>query len=460
MYKRKKENWFLGRSYRHFDRPLKFKHAKRLVTSSKKVKSHAFRPLISYLKVERRFKGYRKNGSAKIQHKERLICKAAHRDAQIYAFYAYNLEKQYGKIREDLGIDGCVLAYRSGKGSNIDMANNAFEKIKSYESCSVLAIDISGFFDNIDHKNLKKQWCRVIGKSELPEDHYSVFKALTRFSRVDQASCLKRLGMKAKDLKGTTKPLCSNQEFQEKICGRSEEFESLIITNSYGKNKDGVLNWKDYGIPQGTPISAVLSNIFMIDFDISLQRFANDIDGAYWRYSDDILFICPKGEEERVESLVVDELLQQGKNLKINPSKIEVARFTKIDKLRFRCEIRSNSGSWLPGGIQYLGFNFDGFQKTIRHPTIARYQRKRKYAVRNSGRTASHFKKNKIRSKKLYYSLTDIGPRSMPSYAKRASKIMNDKAPIKQLSSHKMELKKLILSENKEIQKRKKKRKK
>jgi len=56
-----------------------------------------------------------------------------------------------------------------------------------------LALDISGFFDNLGHANLKKQWCSVLEKDVLPHDHYNLFKAVTRFSRVDKAACLSAL---------------------------------------------------------------------------------------------------------------------------------------------------------------------------------------------------------------------------------------------------------------------------
>lgn len=448
--RQKKGGWFIGRGYRHFDHPLSFEAAKKLVSFPDKVAKHNFRPLLSYEKTERRFKGFNADGTAKIRHKSRLICYAAHRDAQIYAYYAFMLEGLYADLRKKAGIDDCVLAYRPGKGCNIDMANAAFEEIKKRDACSVLAFDISGFFDSIDHKNLRKQWCLVLGKETLPDDHYNLFRALTRFSRVEQERCLAALGIEEKALKRSTVPLCDDNTFHQKICGRAEGYRNLIVTNSDGYDERNAINWNSYGIPQGTPISAILSNIFMIDFDIEMEALAQKIGGTYRRYSDDILFICPPEQEDMVQNEVTKTLESQGSALRINKGKTEIARFQKHGD-KFTCQVRKKDGNWHGGSVQYLGLSFDGRKKSLRHQTIARYQRKVKYAVRNARRTALHFKKDKIRSQALYMDLTDIGSQSMPSYAKRVARITGDPAAKDQLSTHKKDLASLIRQEDEKL---------
>lgn len=52
----------------------------------------------------------------------------------------------------------------------------------------VIAFDIKGFFDNLDHTILKNSWRHALGLQEnelLPKDHYNVFKAITKFSHVE-----------------------------------------------------------------------------------------------------------------------------------------------------------------------------------------------------------------------------------------------------------------------------------
>jgi RNA-directed DNA polymerase len=446
----KKDGWFIGRGYRHFDYPRGFRTTQEIVTSSNKVKDHIFWPLLSYKKLERRFKGFKSDGTSYVRQKSRLICYAAHLDAQIYAYYACNLESRYATLRKELDIDDCVLAYRQGKGCNIDMANTAFEEIKKRHSCIVYAMDIKGFFDNIYHLILKKQYCRVLGTDVLPDDHYNLFKSITRFSRVDLAACLTALDLKSEHLKKSTKPLCSPDDFHKKIKGKGEGYKNLIITNSGGRNEDNSLNWKAYGIPQGTPISTVLSNIAMIDFDISINNYIKSMGGMYWRYSDDIMIICPPECEAFIEQEIDRNLSEQGGTLKINKGKTEAAKFQNENN-KVICQVKNNDGTWAKGSVQYLGLCFNGVKKTLRHSTIARYQRKMKYAVRNAGRTAKYFKKDKIRSKSLYWKLTDIGLQSMPNYAAKVSKITGDPTAKKQVNSHKKMLKNLILEENKKL---------
>ena len=53
------------------------------------------------------------------------------------------------------------------------------------------------------------------------------------------------------------------------------------------------LNKSGFGIPQGAPISAVLANIYMIDFDQALNDYVQSQNGLYLRYSDDFIVILP-----------------------------------------------------------------------------------------------------------------------------------------------------------------------
>jgi retron-type reverse transcriptase len=47
------------------------------------------------------------------------------------------------------------------------------------------------------------------------------------------------------------------------------------------------------GIPQGSPISALLSNIYMFSFDKHMKNYVDSIGGKYFRYCDDMLLIVP-----------------------------------------------------------------------------------------------------------------------------------------------------------------------
>lgn len=43
--------------------------------------------------------------------------------------------------------------------------------------------DFTNFFDNLDHQYLKQQWCSLLQVSQLPADHYAVFKNITKYSK-------------------------------------------------------------------------------------------------------------------------------------------------------------------------------------------------------------------------------------------------------------------------------------
>ena len=63
-------------------------------------------------------------------------------------------------------------------------------------------------------------------------------------------------------------------------------------------------NDKNFGIPQGTAISAVLANIYAVDLDTILNDYALRNGGIHRRYSDDIIIVLPL---EQIENDQIDE---------------------------------------------------------------------------------------------------------------------------------------------------------
>ena len=55
---------------------------------------------------------------------------------------------------------------------------------------------------------------------------------------------------------------------------------------------------KDYQIPQGSSISAVYANVYMIDFDKRINDFITSQKGIYRRYCDDIIVVIPLTRNE------------------------------------------------------------------------------------------------------------------------------------------------------------------
>ena len=65
-------------------------------------------------------------------------------------------------------------------------------------------------------------------------------------------------------------------------------------------------------IPQGSPISAVLANLYMPRSDTRRYDRLTKMEATYRRYSDDILVISPPGEAVHAEEVVIDELRRVG----------------------------------------------------------------------------------------------------------------------------------------------------
>src|SRR5262249_23226204 len=161
-------------------------------------------------------------------------------------------------------------------------------------------------------------------------------------------ACYAALGIDEKNV--PTRLVRDAKEYREKIRGNK-----LVITN---KNT--------FGIPQGSPISALLSNIYMLPFDERMQQLAKKIGGYYRRYSDDILWICDEKHQTQVIAYVQDEIKKMGAQLAIN-DKTTVTRFS-----------RNTAGQLEANGdrFQYLGFEFDGNQRLVRSSTLSRFWRR------------------------------------------------------------------------------------
>jgi hypothetical protein len=62
------------------------------------------------------------------------------------------------------------------------------------------------------------------------------------------------------------------------------------------------------GIPQGSPISATLANIYMLEFDQEIFDGASSIGGFYQRYSDDLIIICEQRFEDDIIKLIRERI--------------------------------------------------------------------------------------------------------------------------------------------------------
>ncbi|MFM2086672.1 MAG: hypothetical protein RLZZ237_1541 [Pseudomonadota bacterium] len=406
--------WFRRRGYPHFDHPISARDASLIVKCSKEVAKHSFFPFINFSVTTFKIKRHETTKKVHRVAKIRPIAYASHVDSHIYAYYAYNLSKYYEECINQRKLNDCILAFRPLGKSNIDFANEAFGKIKDSKICHVLALDITGFFDNLDHAILKKSWINLLGTNILPDDHWAIFKSLTQFASINQVALYELLGISLNNKKSSGPKLCSAQDFRGKV-----RPADLIIVNKSKK-----------GIPQGSPISALLSNIYMTSFDVILKDFVDTCGGYYLRYCDDILLIVPPERRSDAESIAISEIKKL--QLDINPK--------KTDRVDFYFDEHGEFTSSKP--LQYLGFMYDGKKIILRSASLAKYFDKMKRGVRTA--KATMLKRNISRQnrgmaekdlfrKSLYKRYTYLGRRNFISYGFNAARKMNSPAIRKQL---------------------------
>ncbi|MDR3734452.1 MAG: reverse transcriptase domain-containing protein [Acidobacteriaceae bacterium] len=431
------------RNYPHFDTTLNNIEALALTSNPSLIAKHAFHPFIEYSDAWTKFAAKGLKGKVK----SRPIKYASRRDSCIYSHYRTLLINAYEQELFKRGISHVVLAYRriprlnaKGNKSNIHFADDVFSDISQMGNCLVYTLDISKFFESLEHDRVKQNWIKVMGFKTLPSDHYQVFRNITRYATVNRETLYRELNFIGMKQSGTRQimgylvkriPLqvCSGATFRKKIA-------PLIKTNL-----------QPYGIPQGSPISDVLANLYMLDFDTQMVAFMSKCGGSYRRYSDDILLIVPGHNDDcrkRWES--IEHILASccGQILKLQNTKSTVHKFTQSEATKSQsCEhIEGSSGK---NGLEYLGFRFDGKRVFIRDSTRSRLQRKMTYAVNAAVRKlySANSTKGRAELKKLFepnkilhqfYKIRDFENKVMTpkswtfwTYAIRAQQVFGDK---------------------------------
>ncbi len=445
--------------YPHFDQRLSIAEIEAIVSDPVRVARNKFYPFLLY---HDQWQPFRTAEKGRPKPKSRPIRYAARRDAYIFTHYRRILAEKYEERLAELDIEGCPIAYRKipkGEGGgkcNIDFAKDAFDEIDRQGDCVAIALDIKGYFENLDHDRIKQIWCDLLGLDRLPPDHFAVFKNVTRYHVVDQEEAYRRLGFIETIMvngfprerytvpyKDMPTQLCTPAEFREKICGGDPNLPSLVKPNA---DENG--NLLDHGVPQGAPISDLIANFYLLDFDVALNAYAAKRGGRYMRYSDDILLIVPSKEVDAdlAEKFAITEIKKYGRALQIKGSKTCIVRFNRTpDGMMFE-HVRGPQGK---NGFEYLGFRFDGRRVYVRDSTISRFYRKvalsakgvaRGFANANSDKNAaeilamfnySNFSQRFTRVHPDDLSPDDYGTWTFYSYLKRASETFGERgAPI------------------------------
>jgi len=371
----------------HLDAPLSQRQAKQLVSTASAVASHAFMP---FLQRNQRWTKFALKGTDpdEVTTKDRPILYASRRDSYIFSHYRGILNLLYESEVARLGLQGCVLAYRKiplqgGRGGkcNIHFACEAFQLIRNTGNCIAVALDVRKFFEHLDHQHIKKMWLRLLPTSTyrrnapvLPDDHFKIFRAVTQYSFINRDQAYNKLGLIGErySSKGEKEIgyLRKRDDFPLKICSSKDFREKLADVIQ--------VNPDPFGIPQGSPISDLLANLYMLDFDAAMSATAARERGRYFRYSDDILLILPTRTTTSWENAItsVEDILKQtAPRLELKSEKTQVYEYQRLASGEDQSN-RSLRAKRPPDGLEYLGFRYDGRRVFLRNSTVSGIRRK------------------------------------------------------------------------------------
>lgn len=403
-----------GKRYFHFDLPVSeedFEKWKLDLQNPDVIRKRAFYPFVKTWLIKKRFAQDSVTGKrVKLKQAERRpICFASHQDAMIFSWYAFQISYAVESSIVEQGLSDCILAYRAQGKNNVHFAKETFDWITATvaeKPCVVLSFDVKSFFDKLDHSLLKASWINLLGSKGLPDDHYAIYKAMTRFQFVEEEKFVAHIGEAEFKARKKKRRLTNPDQFRTEVIGG----------NLCSKNAE------KFGIPQGSPLSAVLSNLYMLSADELLNSFAQSRGGIYRRYCDDLLFALPLGYQEECEQQVESVLsLMQ---LPINHKKTERRFLHTLPSGDIQCVDEKG----VARSIQYLGLEFNGRTVRLRPSSLCRYhQRVRRGISRTVGVAFSKKSKSKtgfkVFKRALYERYTHLGKFNFITYAHMAAEI-------------------------------------
>lgn len=434
------EKWFKPKRYPHIGYPitlLDYNWVKKYVSDPEKIRVHSFLPLIHKTIKQRKFRA-EKNNANRTPSKKRFRTKdeknreiyfASHLDAQIFSHYNNILVDAYEEYISSESYNKCIVAYRKipisdlskNNKCNIEFAKSTFEFIKNNQDkkLSVIVADVTSFFDNLNQKILKKQWCKILKTNSLPSDHYNVFKTLTNIKYIESKQLFKSYDKTMIVERGVPNS-STNKEFKRKSIKKLSYFKekkavSFCTKSEFISNNLNLIISKNNtkGIPQGSPISATLANIYMLDFDKIIYEKIKSLNGYYQRYSDDLIIICEQKYEDEIIKLLRTNIADTNiADLEIQSKKTKVYRFEEINGNLKGFQI--DEITKVPNydlALEYLGFTYDGNKVLIKTSGFSKFYRSMIKSFKKSDSLASNSKNpdKSLFKSKLYKRFTHKG---------------------------------------------------
>ena len=292
-----------------------------------------------------------------------------------------------------MGFNQASIAYRTNLNkSNIHFSRDVFKYLNRQENAFIIVSDFSSFFDKLDHKYLKERLKELLNVETLSKDFYRVFKSVTNYSYIEYDDILKDLGLTHKALtKYRKERLFDIQEFRK-----------------FKKEKIHT-NKEDFGMVQGSAISAVMSNIYMIKFDKIVNDLITSNNGIYRRYSDDIIIIIPSLANGMEIYSKVMQIKDSVPRLELSPDKTKC--FVKKGNIISSVDLKTKKVIKDETIIDYLGFSYDGKCVKIREKTVSKYYRKMYSRIKTINKWTVKTGNN-IGRKKLYKQYSYLGKKT------------------------------------------------
>lgn len=366
-HENKNQRMYPTKRYPHFDKVIRFSNVKGYVCNTKKVAEHSFFPLVHYVKIAKRYDSDHTDETESDIHrqhvkiKERDIMYAAHLDGYIYRYYADQLNEIYNCKAEQYHIDSVAIAYRDNKPglSNIQFAREVFDFIVAHPCCYIRVGDFKHFFDSLQHTYLKHQVKKLLEIIELPSDWYKVLRSVMQYTFVDRKVIAPFYDKRSK---------CYFKNIKEYRSFRQAH------PDAFHSNHTAI------GIPQGTALSGVLANIYMMDIDRKIQEFVQSYSGLYRRYSDDTIIVIPIIEKNDIDTDLLDYRIQEWiHEASLSEQEEKTKRFIYHDDILYSASNPNKIST-----MDYLGFTFNGKEAKVRQKSIYKFERKASTAINHA----------------------------------------------------------------------------